>query len=344
MNPAGAAGPRTLDLLDELTVLDLVRLLPGPAERMRGTSADGPAVRGLDRDPCLHPAVPPKLGRRIDPFTALALTAAAELLARLPALRPGRTGLFLANLLGGWSYAERELAILRDRGGRWVHPHFVTAWFPTAAQGEVSIAHGLLGRAKTTTGGPSALGEAFWLARDALERGVVDSVLVGAVESASGRLVTEALRAVEEPPHAPVEGAVLFALGRPAPAPNGRTGPGTLRDLRYDPAEAPSPGWPQTLGYAVALADALEHHGALVADATEDRGAAGGRQDRDATACAAPRAVDADLGGGYRVTVLPHSSETTDAGAAPGSITDATEPSPALARAIEHADPAEDHA
>jgi Beta-ketoacyl synthase, N-terminal domain len=167
------------------------------------------------------------------------------------------------------------------RGHRAVHPYFVTAWFPTAATGEVTIGLGYRGCAKTTAGRVSGFAEALWLARDALERQAIDLAVVGAVESVVAPFPLLDWPERELPSGGAAEGAAVFAVRR-------RPGSGldahgvALHDLRYEDTArttAADQHWIPTLSIAAELA---KH---ITQAPTEDSD------------------VDVALGGGYRVTV-----------------------------------------
>jgi hypothetical protein len=126
---------------------------------------------------------------------------------------PERVGVFFANTRAGWAYAQPQLELMLSRGHRAVHPYFVTAWFPTAATGEVTIGLGYRGCAKTTAGRRSGFAEALWLARDALERQAIDIAIVGAVESVVAPFPLLDWPSEQDLPSAgAAEGAAVFAV------------------------------------------------------------------------------------------------------------------------------------
>lgn len=259
-------------VLDEMEVAASVANLPAAAETVQvALGRSGPRGRGshvelpaFGADPRQHPDLPAHLRRRIDRFSAVAYLAVSAALSTLDeAQRPerDRIGVFLANTRAGWSYGEPELGLLVDKGPVAMHAYQATAWFPAAAQGEVTIALDLRGCAKTTAGRASGFGEALWLARDALERGSVDLAVAGSVESLVNGFVLRDWSAMDPlPAHGPAEGAVVFALRRP-------TGRGALlRDLRHGgPPDHPGTDWVPTLSAASRLQDALSRAGAETA-------------------------------------------------------------------------------
>jgi hypothetical protein len=252
--------------LDELELVAVSAQLPADGETSRVRLGEsGPRGRGdhLDLpafavDPRQAAALPRQLRRRIDRFSAVAYLATASALARLPAAqRPGRDriGVFLANTRAGWSYGEPELDRLVRNGVESMHAYQATAWFPAAAQGEVTIELDLRGCAKTTAGRASGFAEAFWLARDALERAAVDLVVVGAAESlVNGFVLRDWAPDRPLPTSGPAEGAVVFALR----APSGRPAV-LLSDLRHCPAtDRPDSSWVPALSAAGRLYRAID--------------------------------------------------------------------------------------
>ncbi|HEX7660229.1 MAG TPA: beta-ketoacyl synthase N-terminal-like domain-containing protein [Pseudonocardiaceae bacterium] len=271
-------------VLDTIEVAASVATLPTGERARIQLGRSGPRGRGdhvdlpiFQRDPRQVAGVPSRLRRQIDRFSALAYVAVSELLDELPAgQRPPREriGVFLANTRAGWSYGEPQLGLLVDGGPTPMHAYQATAWFPAAAQGEVTIGLDLRGSAKTAAGRISGFGEALWLGRDALERDAVDLAVVGAVESlANGFVLRDWASAEPLPSTGPAEGAVVFALRRTG------SGRARLRDLRFGGTDDTDPGsgdWVPTLSAAARLHEALSG------------GSAG---------------VTVSLGGGYAVTV-----------------------------------------
>lgn len=169
-----------------LAVLGHVTLLPGANEIVpMGCKHCGVdhAVRAFSDDPRYDAEVPRTLGRRIDRFSALAVTVVSHLVRSFPAADPERLGVFVLNSSAGWAYGEEQLETLVTRGVRSMQPYQATAWFPAAAQGEVTIRHGILGEAKSVAGYSGGLGQVWWAAQDAIEAGAVDRAVVVVAES-----------------------------------------------------------------------------------------------------------------------------------------------------------------
>jgi 3-oxoacyl-(acyl-carrier-protein) synthase len=273
-------------VLDELTVVASAARLPAAGETARvGLGRSGPTGRGehadlpaFAEDPRDHPDVPGQLRRRIDRFSAVAHLAVADALSAVadPPARE-RIGVFLANTRAGWAYGEPELALLVDDGPAAMHAYQATAWFPAAAQGEVTIALDLRGCAKTTAGRAGGFGEALWLARDALERDAVDLAVVGAAESlVNGFVLRDWSTGSALPASGFAEGAVVFAVRRR----NGAAA-AVLRDLHHIPELGPAgeAEWAPTLSAAGRLYDAVSNPGDPAGD------------------------LAVAVGGGYRITV-----------------------------------------
>ncbi|MBW0011401.1 MAG: SDR family NAD(P)-dependent oxidoreductase, partial [Pseudonocardiales bacterium] len=272
--------------VDELEVLAsrVLVLAEGETVELSSRHPDQPVIElpAFAEDPRRAEGVPPRVGRRIDRFAALAYQAVADLVAPLVMPAPERVGVFFANTRAGWAYADPQLESMISRGPRVVQPYFVTAWFPTAATGEVTIGLGFRGCAKTTAGRLSGFAEALWLARDALERQALDVAIVGAVES-----VVAPFALLDWPPGqglptaGAAEGAAVFAV-RQRPVTDQGAGGAALFGLRYegtDRTTAADRHWIPTLSLAAELAKRITQ----APDA-----------DRD---------IDVALGGGYRVTV-----------------------------------------
>ena len=132
--------------------------------------------------------LPPRLIKRTDRFTHLAMAAAGAAIehARLD-IGPGgvpadRVGVMVGNVLGGWEFAERELRDLWMSGPREVSPYQATAWFPAAPQGNICIWHGIRGRARTFVCDRASGAVAVLHAAETVRRGQADVVIAGGTE------------------------------------------------------------------------------------------------------------------------------------------------------------------
>lgn len=176
--------------------------------------------------------LPSALGRRIDRFSSLALIASAEIIPKLPLdLDCTRAGVFVGNVYAGWNYGESQLANLVERGPAAVHAYLATAWFPAAAQGEVSIHYGWKGNSKTFSGSDCAVAEALLAATLNLQFNRLDVALVLAAESCLSDFLCwgAGLRSEET---MIIEGAVGLLVSRPGLA----LGPAVSLDVTVEHA------------------------------------------------------------------------------------------------------------
>lgn len=141
----------------------------------------------------------PRQIKRLDRLVVLASAAIGEALADahldldLGTGEGDRVGIFVGNATGGWTYVEPQLYLLyRDDNPAAVNPYVATAWFPTASQGEVSIAHGIGGCSRTFSAenlsSVFALRQACW----ALAEGTLDVAVVCGAEAPLTPLVYNA--------------------------------------------------------------------------------------------------------------------------------------------------------
>lgn len=148
-------------------------------------------------------ALPMRLARRIDRFSMFGLLAAKQALSDAglspddlghpisedePILKRyaegrDRTGISVGNNLGGWEFAERELAHLWGMGPREVSPYMATAWFPAAVQGIISIQLGIKGVGRTFLGDRASGAYAIKHAAHCLRFGHADRMFAGGSEA-----------------------------------------------------------------------------------------------------------------------------------------------------------------
>lgn len=120
---------------------------------------------GAAHDALLGGVIPPgSLGvelaqrqlKKLDRFTALALASSRDALEsaciHAPELKE-EVGIIVGNSFGGWSFVEPMMYGLNKEGMSAINAYVATAWFPAAAQGEVSIRYGLKGYSKTLSAG-----------------------------------------------------------------------------------------------------------------------------------------------------------------------------------------------
>lgn len=129
----------------------------------------------------------PRLLKKIDLFSHLALVA-SELALKdadidLKNFDLKRTGIFMGNAIGGWLFAETELRDLYVEGREGISPYMVSAWFPAAPQGQISIFYGIKGYSKTVVADRAGSLMAIAYGARTLERGKLDLVLAGGMEA-----------------------------------------------------------------------------------------------------------------------------------------------------------------
>jgi len=184
-----------------------------------------PAADGDDARPALtvdiasiEKAVHPRLRKKIDRFSQIALLAAGQLERHFAGVDKRRVGVFLGNDLAGWSYVHDQLLqMIETRDPMTINPYVATAWFPAAAQGEITIAHGIVGQSKTFSAGFLSGGLALEYAARMVAGNVLDVALAGGVEAPDAPAVLLSLAAGRRisSVHPAAEAAGLIALCRP---------------------------------------------------------------------------------------------------------------------------------
>lgn len=128
-----------------------------------------------------------RLLKKIDVFSHMALIAAELALEDsgidIKKEDPNLVGIFLGNALGGWLYAETELRDMYIEGREGISPYMVSAWFPAAPQGQVSIYYGIKGFSKTVVADRASSLEAIGYARKTLIKGKLNLILAGGMEA-----------------------------------------------------------------------------------------------------------------------------------------------------------------
>jgi 3-oxoacyl-(acyl-carrier-protein) synthase len=188
-------------------------LLPPLAAPLEGANR---AVRTIDDD-VIARSVRPRVLRKLDRFSQIGLTLMDGLDGALDGVDRNRTGLLIGNDLGGWGYVEEQLGgLIATHAETAINPYVATAWFPAAVQGEISIAHGLLGYSKTFSGGLLGAGLAIEHAVRRLLDGTLDLALAGGIEAPDADITVRALqtdRRVTDT-HPASEAGCLIALRR----------------------------------------------------------------------------------------------------------------------------------
>lgn len=131
--------------------------------------------------------VEPKLLRRIDRSTALALAATRQAVddagLDVSAEDPGTVGVVLGTGIGGAHLIVENQAILDDKGPRRVSPFLITSMLPDTATGLVAIALGAGGANFAVTAACATGGAAIGEAGEIVARGDAEVMLAGGFEA-----------------------------------------------------------------------------------------------------------------------------------------------------------------
>lgn len=139
--------------------------------------------------------ISPRLKRKLDTMSQLALIGVQHFAPLLARWEPRRIGLCLANRVGGWEFGEPQMRQLhRTHAAGLTSPYLGSAWFPAAMQGEISLLLPCHGHSKTFVGDGRAFWHAFSYAQLLLTQRTLDAVIVGAVEVVTTPLITNALQ------------------------------------------------------------------------------------------------------------------------------------------------------
>ncbi|MGG6265207.1 beta-ketoacyl-[acyl-carrier-protein] synthase family protein [Leptolyngbya sp. AN03gr2] len=131
--------------------------------------------------------IPGRFVVKTDRFTHYAL-AATELALRdanldLSQEDSYRVGVWFGNNAGGWDIAERGFYELYNDGPTMVNPWQATAWFPTAAQGFVTIRYGIRGYSKSFVCDRASGASGLYFGAKSILQGHNDVVLAGGSEA-----------------------------------------------------------------------------------------------------------------------------------------------------------------
>ncbi|WP_437957072.1 beta-ketoacyl synthase N-terminal-like domain-containing protein [Sorangium sp. So ce119] len=159
----------------------------------------GPAVwAGQVDDGELEPGISKRNAKKIDRFTLLAMSAARAALVDAGLAESDardRVGMVIGNATGGWTFVEPMMYGLYTEGMHAINAYVATAWFPAAAQGEISIFHRLSGYSKTLSADRLSSGLALHHAARVVESGREPVILAGGAEAPLSALVLNAHRA-----------------------------------------------------------------------------------------------------------------------------------------------------
>ena len=129
----------------------------------------------------------PRLLKRMDRFCALAMAATDQALKDsaldVQLLDRSNVGTYIGNMYGGWGVADPGLRNLLQKGYRDVGPYLVSAWFPTAPQGQITINWGLQGFSKTIVADTASSALAIGYAARLIEEGRAEVMLAGGAEA-----------------------------------------------------------------------------------------------------------------------------------------------------------------
>ncbi|MDF7673372.1 beta-ketoacyl synthase N-terminal-like domain-containing protein [Acetobacteraceae bacterium ESL0709] len=174
-------------------------------------------VSNLDEE-VIRSVIRPRNLSKIDRFTQIGLIVFERLKNVMTNDDPNKVGLFIGNDLGGWSYVQSQLeGLIRTGDIHAINPYVATAWFPAAAQGELSILHNIQGYSKTLSGGLLSSALALEHAAQRLLDGTVDLAFAGGLEAPTASATVDALVAEQRifSDFPAVDAGCLFALRRP---------------------------------------------------------------------------------------------------------------------------------
>jgi 3-oxoacyl-[acyl-carrier-protein] synthase II len=131
--------------------------------------------------------IPRRLITKTDRFTHYAL-AASDLALKDAKLNletedSYRVGVWFGNNAGGWDICERGFYELYNDGATLVNPWQATAWFPTAAQGYVTIRYGIRGYSKSFVCDRASGASGLYFGVKSIQQGHNDIVLTGGSEA-----------------------------------------------------------------------------------------------------------------------------------------------------------------
>lgn len=128
-----------------------------------------------------------RLIKKTDRFTHFALAASQMAIdnanINLEQVDRERVGVTVGNMFGGWEFAEKELENFWTKGKPSISPYQATAWFQTAAQGQITIQQGIKGRSRTLIADRASGAAAISEAAQTIERDKADVMLAGGSEA-----------------------------------------------------------------------------------------------------------------------------------------------------------------
>lgn len=149
------------------------------------------------------------LSHKEDPFTIMANETFSKILKRnVFKKEDSKIGIAFSNCFGGWTFGEHQLLRLKEEGPRRISPFQSTAWFPAAAQGQVTIKNQIKCPAITFGAEFFAFYDALFMAKYWLQSGICEVVFVGASESIGSSFLSNSIGS--KPTH---NVSVWFAVG-----------------------------------------------------------------------------------------------------------------------------------
>jgi len=145
--------------------------------------------------------MPVQLARRIDRFAQLGI-AAARLAVRDANLKidmedQSSVGVTLGTSVGTLCYAEEQIALFHEKGGKRINPFFATSVIPSSGTTQIMLDLGIKGSCRTIStacaSGTWAVGEAFHDIKD----GENDVILAGGSEAPITPLVLATLSSIQ---------------------------------------------------------------------------------------------------------------------------------------------------
>lgn len=136
-----------------------------------------------------------RYAKKIDRSVQLSLYACERLIEKTNLGKSERKhcGIMFGNNYAGWSYVEEQMYGLYAGDHQAINPYVATAWFPAAAQGELSIRNQIFGVSKTFSQDQLSSAVAIQYAMDMLALSKVDYTIVGGHESLISPLIQSAL-------------------------------------------------------------------------------------------------------------------------------------------------------
>ncbi|MDR5759695.1 hypothetical protein [Caballeronia sp. LZ035] len=135
--------------------------------------------------------------KKEDPFSFLAREAFEKIRQRGTVEQEAEMAILFANCFGGWTFGEPQLQKLAEHGPGGISAFQAIAWFPAAAQGQVTIENNLRTAALTFSSEGVAFLHALQLAEIWLERGKYLTVFAGASESCGSPFLRDALGLID---------------------------------------------------------------------------------------------------------------------------------------------------